>query len=263
MSELVFSPDGGSLATAGYDDIVHLLNVATGKEIRSWKIDHNTYGILTFSPDSRLIATGEERQIHVWDAQTGKQIAEIAKSKVSSFTRRPFHRTGRILASGWSINKNYDDFNNEAAIKMWEVQTGQETRQIDSPHPLIGSLALRKTAKPWHPAAMIPPSCSGIFPSRQTAGCREGVRCPVDRFACRRRQSGSAPLVVCVGAGKERGVSEGMPETDAGRRCKTVRQAVGRSEQREFFRPAKSGEHDLVQLGESVETASKNAWRRA
>src|SRR5207247_4301715 len=60
------SPDGKRFATVGYDNMVKLFDVATGKELRQWDShmsaqDRGTLVTnLAFTPDSRYLVTANE-----------------------------------------------------------------------------------------------------------------------------------------------------------------------------------------------------------
>jgi WD40 repeat protein len=119
---VAFSGDSRTIATAAFgDQLVHLWDRTTGKEIRHIMADTNN-ACLSFSPDGKTLATGGSpnfeplwpHPIRLWDLRTGKErrlrghrfgVAEVA-----------FSPDGRTLASaGW-----------DAKIRLWDVASGKE-----------------------------------------------------------------------------------------------------------------------------------------
>jgi hypothetical protein len=75
---MTFAPDGKTLATAGYDRVIHLWDTADEPkpEPRLTLKDHSDaiYG-LSFHPDGKLLASaGADRAVKVWDVATGKRL---------------------------------------------------------------------------------------------------------------------------------------------------------------------------------------------
>ena len=52
-----FSPDGARIATSSWDGTVRIYQVATGREILTFKEHDGSVGGVTFSPDGQLVAS--------------------------------------------------------------------------------------------------------------------------------------------------------------------------------------------------------------
>src|SRR5436190_2069799 len=82
VSVIVRSPDGKLFATGGKDQLVHLWDAATGKEIRRLAGHQNWVDTLAFSPDGRLLASGSgDQTIRLWETATGKELRQFSGHK--------------------------------------------------------------------------------------------------------------------------------------------------------------------------------------
>lgn len=77
---IAFAPDGLTLATAGYDRLIHLWDVPPKAAPRLTLKDHSdAVYALAFHPDGKLLASGAaDRAVKVWDTATGKRLYTLS-----------------------------------------------------------------------------------------------------------------------------------------------------------------------------------------
>jgi WD40 repeat protein len=126
-SDLLFSPDGRSLAGGGTGgDRVHVAvwDVPSGKLLHQWdwpkgRDPHSDVQSLSFTPDGTRLAAAVHRQsaAYIWDLTTGQQIAQLAHNDVNGLSFSPDGET--LATAGW-----------DSMIRFWETDTGNLRREI-------------------------------------------------------------------------------------------------------------------------------------
>jgi WD40 repeat protein len=124
---VVFSPDGKTLAAAGFhmDKLVGLYDVATGSRVRSLAghTEWETYSHV-FSPDGALLASaGSDGQVLVWDLSSG-EIRHRILNPGSKITVLAFSPDSATLAGGGE----------DRAIHLWDSKTGRKKAVLEG-HP--------------------------------------------------------------------------------------------------------------------------------
>jgi WD40 repeat protein len=79
ITALAFRPDGKSIAVADFDGQIQLLDVSTGKLIRTMQSRHaSSISDLTFHPGGTVLASaGRDRVIKLWNPDNGQMLANL------------------------------------------------------------------------------------------------------------------------------------------------------------------------------------------
>jgi WD40 repeat protein len=116
---LRFSPDGKSIATAGWDHTVGLWDVTSGKQLRKFVGHAAPLCSIAFSPDGKFLASaGFNGKVRLWQVDTGREGRPLLGPQDGARILA-FSPDGRLLASG-------GDRNDPDSIHLWEVLTGDQ-----------------------------------------------------------------------------------------------------------------------------------------
>ena len=108
------APDGKTLATAGKDTTVCVTNIESGKQLFKLKHPSITNGV-AFTADVRQVVTGcWDRQIRVWDLETGK-LTRMLSGHFGSVNDFDFSPNDKLLASSGS----------DHTVRLWDFETGK------------------------------------------------------------------------------------------------------------------------------------------
>ena len=160
--DLVFSPDGSSLAAAIWgetNDAVRLLNTATGELLHAFSA--KAPRAVAFSPDGARLALDSQNDLLVWDI-AGRQILHSMQGHTNSIEAIGFSSDGHLIASAgrdrdvllwdatagrllftltghrydvWSIafspdGRSLATADDGGCVKLWHVSTGRELLEI-------------------------------------------------------------------------------------------------------------------------------------
>ena len=120
VRNLMFSPDGKSIITTGYDDTIRFWDSQTGTHLRVLRGHTDRVNDVVLSPDGTLLASSSsDDTIRLWDVESGMTIRTLT-GHTSGVYSAAFSPDGKTLASGSS------DF----TIRLWDVESGMAIRTI-------------------------------------------------------------------------------------------------------------------------------------
>src|SRR5262249_46361744 len=137
---LAFSSDGKTLVSRAADDTVRVWQVATGKEVRRFKLAGLLYSLALY-PDGKTIAAGGDPEVrgelvnadvHIWETATGKEVRRLPHPGPANVTFSP---DGKTLAAG------------PGGVVLWEVGTWRKLRTLGPSDDLIYTLAFSPDGK--------------------------------------------------------------------------------------------------------------------
>ena len=152
--ELLFSPDGQTIAAGGTNYVANLWDASTGKH-RTTLVGHTDYYVqwLAFSPDSKLLASiAHDRRISVrnnkitfsdaddviriWDVPTGRQLYALPFERMA-VTRPIFSPDSKLLAarSSWK------------SATIWDMTTGQVVHTLREDREMVDPFAFSPDGK--------------------------------------------------------------------------------------------------------------------
>jgi WD40 repeat protein len=132
------SPDGQTLAVAEESGAVRLWDVATGRERFQFKKHTGRCDALSFSPDSKCVASGGS-EAYLWDAATGKVLHPlavrttspaganaVAEAELAEARRAASY--GMVRSLSFSPDGKQLIASHDAATILWDPATGKEMR---------------------------------------------------------------------------------------------------------------------------------------
>jgi CHAT domain-containing protein/Tfp pilus assembly protein PilF len=125
------SPDGSQLALGSTDGLIRLVELPTGRLIRSWKAHPSPIWAVSFLPDGRhLLSGGEDARILLWESDAGREIRlfrghtgavrdlQVA-TKADRFVSTSQDGTARL----WSLDLNKPNASPEPDYRLrWEPE---------------------------------------------------------------------------------------------------------------------------------------------
>jgi WD40 repeat protein len=164
-----FAPDGGKLWLQTYEGLIYVWNLSAAMDsgLQPGPVKGLHPWFFALSPDGKLLVTGKEKSIRLWEIATGKELREL-EGHEAAVLKAVYSRDGKVLATsssreiivwdavGWkklarlqvsedrgrsfnfsSLTLSPDGntvaaifYGQEYVIRFWEAATGKELRSI-------------------------------------------------------------------------------------------------------------------------------------
>jgi hypothetical protein len=131
IGSVAFAPDGRTLAVAGADATLRLVDLVNQGEPRVLKGHREHVSAVAFSPDGRRIASASyDRTARLWDAASAENVA-VLKGQRGAVTSVAFSPDGRHLATG-SI---------DASVILWDLATLKPAQALTGHKSWVNAVA--------------------------------------------------------------------------------------------------------------------------
>jgi WD40 repeat protein len=128
INEIVWSPDGATLASGSDDQTVRLWDIERGQLLNTLSAHQNDVMSVAWSPDGRILASGDRYDIRFWDVESGELLQPPLASNIYSIAWSPDNRTLASTAV-------------DTDIYIWDMQNVRRRRVLKGHRDDVTSVA--------------------------------------------------------------------------------------------------------------------------
>jgi WD40 repeat protein/serine/threonine protein kinase len=144
VGSVVFSPDGHRALSGSFDGLVRLWDADTGGELKRCQGHTGEVVSVAFSPEGRRALSGsKDKTVRLWNLESGEELRRFAghDAMVRAVAFLPDGR--RVLTSNhWAWKDGREVPAESYALRLWDVETGEELRQLKGHTNGVQGLAL-------------------------------------------------------------------------------------------------------------------------
>jgi WD40 repeat protein len=156
VNAIAFSPDGGRIASAGFDNLVKIWNPETGDLIRTLTGHPDEIYALAYSPGGEFLASaGWNNPIRIWNPESGALLQQLSGLNPSGALSLAFSPDGTLLAAGidrYAHIVRVSDWQHIHSVIHVPVTTGGTVRTVAfSPDGAVLAVSGTPNVTLWNP----------------------------------------------------------------------------------------------------------------